>query len=602
MLSLRKGKKRLSSGVPGELGNSPSSKRTKVAVDHTASAKRSVESAGQEAVVGNTRSSQLSTVLDDAAQLRAKKQREGQTSRPVDGRRGRSVKTELPELFAPEGVDPASYTATILHCLNSYIHQLRVAQARVIMRVPWSKPVPVYHRQSRSTLDYRYCQPRHQSRGTAITHGWPTIDLKTGEVSRWASDSTSKHLATRSSKRHSTLRYEEDENSFMSTQTARTPVRSESSQRHKAMCTDVSEQQWYVPDQPSCVSHRNRSISSTVHSTTPDPPQPPANETSAPQQSSNPAHLENYPINCDPSTDGTSTDLPSSSTAVVHTLSAEQTVESNPTSSQVDIGQPHVGTDLEGENEQQEEAERILSSPEGSDMIGVQGSCKRRRGAHLLEDSDSDTEDIEAGSGNMHGSSKYSTSNSVMLVNNSAVSSGEVAVRTRVEGKKQKTPNALTAFGRGKRMKRFSFHKLPVKSVTSGQPEKRSSNSANEVIDLTDIATPESPSPSSPSLPRSLRTARRRAGSTDVEVGGESDEERVPCPLCAECFPASAVEAHAASCLEPRAPSPVLHRPSVMKKRPIKQASLLTPRFKKLVALYRTSSFGCALQQHSQAL
>lgn len=335
-------------------------------------------------------------------------------------------------------------------------------------------------------------------------------------------------------------------------------MRAHHSQKRKNLCKDISEEQQTVLDQPL---HHGNSISAAAHSTTPDPPQVPV-DTTPMEADLTPADRESLDTNAlsDPGTDETTaSDLPSSSTAIV------------PPAVELDSGNQVDGNlagDFGGERRPdgtQGMSGYTPSSVEASEVGEVPRSRKRRRTARFLDDSDSDTEPaVDCPFGN----SKYSTSSDVIGTKNRTV--GEVVDKVPVEVNQQKSvspyASALAAFGRGKRLKRVS---LGPKYSTSHQSDHTTSHhqpdrSPNDVIDLTDV----------PSLSNEL-PARQ-------ELRGGREEERVPCPLCAELFTASAVEVHAARCLEPQPPSPQPQR-STEKRHPVKQMSLLALRLNKLV-------------------
>ena len=579
MLSLKKGKKRASGGVSGQ---SPSSKKTRVSVDHSACVTGG-EAEGHEAS-NASRPSHFPSSFNSTAQPQTSKTGE-MVPPPVVSDPSGAGRRDLPELFAPEGVDPASYTATILRRLNSYIHRLRLAQERVTVRLPWSDPVPSYHRQPRSSLDYHYWQRQSNT----VPHGWPTIDLITGAVSHCASESTgsASKPATHSRRRRKT----------------ETPVKSSHSQKRKILCADDDDsEQCCVPDQTSPLKRWSRSTV-PANSATPAPPtQPPDDHTPPPLQSPSRGHVAGQPVDSelhscsvlpDQSRD-TTADHPSSNTAGIlvppaSSSGSRETVETEigtTGGSTSGLGTTAPCGDSEGE--------------EGDEVIGINGSRKRRRMSHILDDSEPE-EEAEDVAKNSSGSDAI----------NSAVSSGEVgadsanlAAEGSGQGSVSLSTSAQTAFVRGKRLKRFSFQRLPVTVVRHSTSEQGASASGGEVIDLTEDALvsattrdatsspSESPTPSSPHLPRSsgrtLRTKRTRARRRAEQQAGDeegAEGERVPCPLCGESFAVSVIEAHAAGCLEPREPSPVLERPSVRRNSTLRQSSLLTPRYKKLACL-----------------
>lgn len=512
----------------------PSNKRTKLSTD------QSTDATSTECVEGEGRGvSSTGPSGDMSAISRAKKPSSEQTA-----------KATLPDMFAPEGVDPATYTATILHRLNSYIHQLRLAQAKVISRVPWSKPVAVYHRQPPHTLDYRYCQLRH--RKAAITHGWPTIDLNTGQVTHPTPNakSTSRPLSTRSSKRHVRSSCETDDSYTPLQPTPQTPVRTHHSQKHKNLSEEIHEEQ--QTDEPL---HHTESISAAAHSTTPDPPQLSVDTHDIGPMETDFTPEDREALDSNPLS---GTEIPSSSTAI-----SPPTVDSR---NQVDGS-------LCGEKRRdrtQEMPEYTASGVETNEVVDVRRSHKRRRTARFLDDSESDTEPVVD---NCFGSSKNSTSSDVIGTKNRTV--GEVVdeVPAEVNQPKSVSPyaSALAAFGRGKRLKRVV---LGLKnSIPLCQPEQSISRGSNDVIDLTDDIW---------DVPNELPANQESRG------GGREDEG-VPCPLCGELFTASAVEAHAASCLEGQSPSPQPQRSTSEKRHTIKQMSLLGLRLNKsvFVQMYR---------------
>ena len=573
LLSLRKGKKRASSSEPG---HSPFSKKTRVVVNHSKHVKGD-EVEGHEPS-NATRPSHSPSSLNGTAQPLTK--RCETELPPVVSGSGGAGKSELPELFAPEGVDPATYTATILCRLNSYIHRLRVAQEKVTARLPWSDPVPSYHRQPRTSLDYRY----RRRRSNTTPHGWPTINLDTGTVSHCAPGSTASSSKPAS---HSSSKRQKNE----------TPVRSSHSQKRKILCADNDDsEQWFVPNQPSSLKRHSKSSSVSAHPPTPDPPtQPPVDNTTPPldsprgdvdSASGQPSDSEPHSRSVlpDHSRDADS-DHPSSNTAglPVPPLTSSGTRETMET----EIGNPGGGTSGPGTTAPPDECDSEEEEGEGTiGVIGLQGSRKRRRASHILDDSEPE-EEAE-----------------VMAKNSdSTVSSGEVGadhdlgLKTNGQESVPLSTSALPAFSSGKRFKSLSFQRLPVKSMRNTTSEQGASGRAGDVIDLTedglsaktrDAASSPSTSPtsSSPPLPpsrsRVLGTRRTRAkGSPERQAGdgAEVEEERVPCPLCGESYVVSAIEAHAAGCLESGESSPVLDR---TRNCSLRQSSLLTPRFRKL--------------------
>ena len=593
----------------------------------------------------------LSTSLDDTDKLRAKTSRVRQELKPVSNSVQRTPgKTELPQLYAPEGVDPAGYTVTILHRLDNYFLQLRLAQGRVVMRVPWSQPIPAYARQPRNTLDYRFCPQRRRGKGKAVGHhGWPTIDLKTGEVSRRPSGSSSgagtsagKQSPSRSSsRRRSVPRCEgEDDSSVSPQQTsgAGTPARFQRSQRRKVLSASVDEQQLFVPDKPNqtaAASQKKKSVSVAAHSTTADTPPITGPETHSAARE--PPSVIPVSVASDSSTGGTSSDRPSSSTAVscvppsvASQLSPQpqtQTLEpdSVPSSSQVVTAPPRwEERDSEGEGgglggglgeeeddgeddgegeggreggEEREIEEAASSNIEASEVIGVRGSRKRQRRAYLLEDSDTDTEaGMDTNSCSpavpIGISSKNSVSVDVMpsgCRSGKNSTNGNVAAAGRTESGSLVSPfaAALAAGNSGKLLKRCTRTKLSVKAVRARQPQQKRVDVTSDVIDLTEdsqnsLHVTPGPNPHSPTDPSSLPLTSHPSKAKETGGGGRDreEEEKVPCPLCAKSFPQSAIEAHAASC---QTTSPVLpsSSSSSSKKRPL----LLKPRFNKLVSL-----------------
>lgn len=338
-------------------------------------------------------------------------------------------------------------------------------------------------------------------------------------------------------------------------------MRAHHSQKRKNLCEDICEEQQAVVDQP--LLHGN-SISAAAHSTTPDPPQVSVDTTPTESDLTPESHDTN--ALSDPGTDGTTaSDLPSSSTAVVPpTVKRDRRVDGN------------LAGEFGGErrpDRTQEMPGWTTSSVETSEVIEVPRSLKRRRTARFLDDSDSDTEPAVDRPFDTCGNSKYSTSSDVIGTKNRTV--GEVEDKVPVEVNQQKSvspyASALAAFGRGKRLKRVSLgpkygtSNQPDHSTSHRQPDQNTSRgSSDDVIDLTEDV---------PSVSNELPASQESRG---------REEEMVPCPLCAELFTVSAVEAHAASCLEPQVPSPQPQR-STEKAHPVKQMSLLALRLNKLV-------------------
>ena len=643
LLSLRKGKKRLSDGC--QTGLSLASKRPRLSqtpTEHSTSTGSAIaadngETTAHSAVSANaTGLPILSTSLDDTDKLRAKTSRVRQELKPVSNSVQRTPdKTELPQLYAPEGVDPAGYTATILHRLDSYFLQLRLAQGRVVMRVPWSQPIPAYARQPRNTLDYRFCPQRRRGKGKAVGHhGWPTIDLKTGEVSRRPSGSSSgaatsagKQSPSRSSsRRRSVPRCEGEDDSSVSPQRtsgAGTPARFQRSQRRKVLSASVDEQQLFVPDKPNqtAAASQKKSVSVAAHSTAAD--SPPITGPESDSAAREPPSVLPVNVASDSSTGGTSSSTAVSCVppSVASQLSPQQLTldpDSVPSSSQVATpppqweerdsegeggGEGEEEEDGEGEGGEEREIEEAASSNiEASEVIGVRGSRKRQRRAHLLEDSDTDTEagmDTNSCSPAMPIGISSKNSHSVDVMPSGCRSgknstNGNVAAAGRTESGSLVSPfaAALAAGNRGKLLKRSTRTKLSVKAVRARQPQQKRVDIASDVIDLTEdsqnsLHVTPSPNPHSPTDPSSLPPTSHPSKAKETGGGGgggrEEEEKKVECPLCTKSFPQLAIEAHAASCqtTSPVLPSSSSSSSSSNKKRPL----LLRPRFNKLVSL-----------------
>ena len=77
-------------------------------------------------------------------------------------------KNPPPQLFAPPGVPPAEYTPIILKSFDDFFAQLSRAQSKVICRVPWGKPVVTHSKQRSNTLDF---QAKKRSRAKPSTPG-----------------------------------------------------------------------------------------------------------------------------------------------------------------------------------------------------------------------------------------------------------------------------------------------------------------------------------------------------------------------------------------------------------------------------------------------
>ena len=464
--------------------------------------------------------------------------------------------SKVPDMFAPEGMSPATYTATILSVFNSYISQLCEAQAQVVSRVAWGNAVPAHYRQSITTL-IRHPSPPRQA------PGWPTIDLRTGEIIHHSplSLSGSRKRARRRLRRTSFAEEEEDEDfvSVLEKGQHWTPVRN----THKAR---VSGREWFVPANPPLHTRAQASqtVSVTARSATPD--SPPA---------ATPAKLHPPLVNSDPSAE-----MPQESCSLKPTVSQGEVDKSVPdalslstaegtreemgceTGEEVEGGQVSSKGEeerqgsSEGEEERQgssEGEEKRQGSSEGeTGTAEARGQLfygvKRRKRAKILEDSDSE-EEAECGI-------ISSQLNDVTASKNSTAKHAQNGARESERTSESIFTRLMAATGRGRRAKRQSFQQLPVRTVRG---RKNCSAAADSVIDLTE----------------EVRQAAEGGDQPASDHGPQ--QELVPCPLCSGRFPPSLIETHAASCLEEEEEeesSP----PHLL---PLRQSTLLTPRFKK---------------------
>ena len=491
--------------------------------------------------------------------------------------RRRPSKSMLPDLFAPVGVAPAAYSATILRVFNSYISQLREAQNRVLSRVAWGNPVPAHHRQPLSTLTWHPSQSRQSLVRPGGSPSWPSIDLQTGEI---VGGSLSGRRVGSKRRRPRASFAEEDDGSFVSTPDKRqsgTPVKQRQVQKHRDTGEDGSGERW--SDLPPVTTGTTHTLSVPAHSTTPDSP---------------PDKLRPLPVNSDlseetaPRASQSMLATPPVGVASSFLLSGQgrqcelgegelgegeigegelgeggigegelgegelgeggigdgeigeggigdgEIGEGELGDGEIgdgEIGEGGIGEGGIGDGENSETGEQgtrgergraggVASSEEPGDDIRP----RKRRRAVILEDSDSETE-LDSIS---------SSSNDVTVTKNSTEPTGKSNSLFK---------RALAVLGGGR--KRQSVKQLPVKG---GKPL---SGSRGSVVDL---------------------TAGRGEGqkmSYPREKG-----ELVPCPLCSELFPLSLIEAHAAVCQE-EGPGESSCRPPP----PLRQSSLLTPRF-----------------------
>ena len=458
--------------------------------------------------------------------------------------RRRPSKSMLPDLFAPVGVAPAAYSATILRVFNSYISQLREAQNRVLSRVAWGNPVPAHHRQPLSTLTWHPSQSRQSLVRPGGSPSWPSIDLQTGEIVR---GSLSGRRVGSKRRRPRASFAEEDDDSFVSTPDKRqsgTPVKQRQVQKHRDTGEDGSGERW-SDDLPPVTTGTTHTLSVPAHSTTPDSPPdklPPLpvnsdlSEETAPRASQ--SMLATPPV-------GVASSLLLSGQGRQCELGEGEIGEGGIGEGGIGeggigegeigeggIGEGEIGEGGVGDGENSETGEQgtrgerggaagVASSEEaGDDIIRP----RKRRRAVILEDSDSETE-LDSIS---------SSSNDVTVTKNSTEP-------TRKSNSLFK--RALAVLGGGR--KRQSVKQLPVKG---GKPL---SGSRGSVVDLT----------------------AGRGGGQKMSHPREKGE-LVPCPLCSELFPLSLIEAHAAICQE-EGPGESSSRPPP----PLRQSSLLTPRF-----------------------
>ena len=457
--------------------------------------------------------------------------------------RRRPSKSMLPDLFAPVGVAPAAYSATILRVFNSYISQLREAQNRVLSRVAWGNPVPAHHRQPLSTLTWHSSQSRPSLVRPGGSPSWPSIDLQTGEIVRGC---LSGRRVGSKRKRPRASFAEEDDDSFVSTPDKRrsgTPVKQRQVQKHRDTGEDGSGERW--SDLPPVTTGTTHTLSVPAHSTTPDSP---------------PDKLRPLPVNSDLSEEtaprasqsmlapppvGVASSLLLSGQGRQCELGEGEIGEGGIGEGGIGeggigegeigeggIGEGEIGEGGVGDGENSETGEQgtrgerggaagVASSEEaGDDIIRP----RKRRRAVILEDSDSETE-LDSIS---------SSSNDVTVTKNSTEPTGKSNSLFK---------RALAVLGGGR--KRQSVKQLPVKG---GKPL---SGSRGSVVDLT----------------------AGRGGGQKMSHPREKGE-LVPCPLCSELFPLSLVEAHAAICQE-EGPGESSSRPPP----PLRQSSLLTPRF-----------------------
>ena len=551
-LSLRRGRKRLSSG---ECGLSPSSKKARLSPPPGASETQDKDSA--ITVQPPPAETQVSLPLPEA---------ESNVADivvgivPVAGGNGRRP----PDLFAPEGADPAAYTNTILRVLNSYIQQLQLAQKRVMFRELWSQPVVTYHRQPRGTLAHRYSQSRHHSRAAVGVAG-PTIDLGTGEVTQWSPETGRRGPTDRSCRKKRNTLFDKDEDSdFVS---CPTPKRPQLSETH----TSLSDTHHSPHSGPSGDPHSGP-LQADPHS---GPPEPGLLKSGALKQNGvcpyNKTSEQPSPVTSTPPTPVTITPVTSTPPTPV-TITPPTPVTITPVTSTpptpVTITPLLSSTAGDGERGVEGAGGNVLS---GEEMIedGSRKRRRRRRTAHISDDSETEDND----------SHKDSADDAVLP---SISKTGHEKDTNRLK------PHSLAPIGRGRRVKRFTFTKLPVKSmksVSSNRAQLDAPNAATSVIDLTAdpiaAASPSSSLSPTPSPTTSQRVLRKRtldSGQQVLEREGEEEEKTVVCPLCGESFDQSVVETHAESCEGPQVVSPVQPKPTA---RRVRQTTLLTPRFRR---------------------
>ena len=622
LLSLRKGKRRLSSELDSELEQHQLCKKTRIEQDEKIVTSNQPLSDNNEEANSNTisGSDKQGSIQQTNVHLLPSQQttvKSVKVSVP-------HTRMELPEMFAPDGVSPGHYTSTILKVFNSYIHQLRVAQSKIMFRVPWSTPIPSHHHQPLTTLTYYSTPPHRHSRSNDVRRDWPIIDLETGEISRISPQSrrTTTRMGTRRSKRRAAFVDEDDDDDLLKSVFTTPSRRSNLSQKDKRLDKDTtSESQWFVPPVNLLSVTRSRSVSVPAHSTTPDPPlntsplisdsgphntlppqqdqdsehsntcavDPSSNSTTAVDPSSNSTTAvdpsSNSTTAVDPSSNSTTAVDPSSNstTAVDQSSNSTNTVDqsltaveqvSDSTTTAVVVHEllsstalttsdvnalnhqqlssdvvPCVGREPESENDREERLANHMASSE-DESVGERFSRKpKKRGAHILDDSDSETED-----------------NDVVIAKNRTVAGVET------EKPESFFANARETFGSGKNLKRYSFKKLSVKTVKYSKPcQLISEGGSKAVIDLTDgPLNSTNQTPPSHSSPLSRVFDRTNNFQNQPVILDQEAEDMVPCPLCNKSFMASTIESHAANCQE--SPGPVLNHP-------LRQASLLTPRF-----------------------
>ena len=535
-------------------------------------------------------------------------------------------KSNLPEMFAPEGVPPASYTMTIVRVFNSYIQGLREAQGKVVSLIPWGTPIPSDTRQPFSSLSWRLGASRRASSRRPPHHSWPSIDVNTGEVLRGSparpllGSGRRRGSLPRGSRRASFL---EDDEDFLTTpqiQGPGTPSRPRGSLKVK---DNTEGEKWFVPNEPASTNGPGAKSSppatdtATVpHTsvTSPEKPRPP------------PATFD--PLTCGSLTDNTSATPTTSVPEVARTVGVSapplppsnggETTKAAPTtllslsSSEVTTagaaGVSEPSSDGDGEQEEedghftpqsflgQEESARegkddgLLDCGGGEGEEGKEGRDggrdtesgggggdvasdteaaddvinvrERRKRTNVLDDSDSEAEN----------DSKSSHSDDVMCTKNS----NQATEAVPVEASKSLFARALSAVGSGKRSKRQSFQPLAVRTVTSGRSRRRCEGSRNPIVDLTD----------EPLTAENTDPGRQEEEEEEGEEGdeGQDAEDVVPCPLCSKTFPVSDIEAHAAGCGQPSEThcesSTAVRRKRVSHPRgSLRQSSLLTPRF-----------------------
>lgn len=480
---------------------------------------------------------------------------------------------QLPEMFAPDGVPTAVYTATILNVFNSYIQQLREAQGKVLSLIPWSKPIPSSLRQPLTSLTWGPALSHRAARPAGHHHNWPSIDLRSGEIVRSSPGSSSaRRTGSQRRRRRANIEEDDDEESLPPSLAggSGSPSRPQISLKQKDTETAESERKWFIPSECPSVG-KSRESTGRVVSVSPSPDSPPH---------SSHKKLLPSPVNSDPHTDRPGNTAEINSNTKLHLSPEAETVSgslpisagegSGETMAEVEDGHltpSHEGGEGVGEDESQDGGEgvrkgdrevggggggggngEVASSAEDADDVLFCG--QRRKRTKLFDDSDSEN---ECGSKTSH------AGNDVIC----AINSKPAAREGPEEGKKSSLfARARAAFGGGKRTKRQSFQPLPVRTVAGGKP--CSAEPGDSVVDLTEEPT--------------AVEERIDHGQQQVE-----EEEVVACPLCSELFSHSSIEAHAASCGETRETSSKSYTGQVGKRvshqLPLRQSSLITPRF-----------------------